>query len=268
MCRYTRLDDRIVSAVPAHRVDTVFHSRVDTLYIINTSGVVPAGAVLAAGVNAANAATANPAVDEAAEKAARREKRFKDAKPVFAFRSNLLVPLMNIGVEVPIGNRWSVGADYYYPWIFRDLSRNERCFQFLGADLEVRYWLGQRHLPGSDNWKYRLTGHSIGAFAAAGYYDFGINWTGRQGEFIIGGLDYLYAMPLGKGGVHMEFELGIGYMYSPTTRYVVYVEGGKLFRRDESRDIKSYFGPIKAGVSIVIPIFAKTKARKVESDEK
>ena len=30
-------------------------------------------------------------------------------KPVFAFRSNLLVPALNVGVEVPIGNHWSVG---------------------------------------------------------------------------------------------------------------------------------------------------------------
>lgn len=38
---------------------------------------------------------------------------YKLWKPVVALRTNLLLPLLNFGVEVPIGNRWSVGADYY-----------------------------------------------------------------------------------------------------------------------------------------------------------
>ena len=37
-------------------------------------------------------------------------------KPVAAIRSNFLLPLLNIGVAVPIDNRWSVALDWYYPW--------------------------------------------------------------------------------------------------------------------------------------------------------
>lgn len=38
-------------------------------------------------------------------------------KPVVAVRSNLLVPALNVGIEVPIGTNWSVAADYYFPWV-------------------------------------------------------------------------------------------------------------------------------------------------------
>lgn len=38
--------------------------------------------------------------------------------PIMAIRSNLLLPLMNIGMEFPIGNRLSVGIDHYFPWIW------------------------------------------------------------------------------------------------------------------------------------------------------
>ena len=43
-----------------------------------------------------------------------------DLKPVIALRSNLLLPLMNVGVQVPLGNRFSIGADWYYPFIRRE----------------------------------------------------------------------------------------------------------------------------------------------------
>ena len=58
-------------------------------------------------------------------------------RELFFVRTNFLVPLLNLGVEVPIGNRWSVAADYYFPWFFREES-HERCFQVLAWNLEGR----------------------------------------------------------------------------------------------------------------------------------
>jgi outer membrane protein OmpA-like peptidoglycan-associated protein len=48
----------------------------------------------------------------------RKTKPIEIRKPVVAVRSNLLVPALNVGVEAPIGTHWSVGADYYFPWIW------------------------------------------------------------------------------------------------------------------------------------------------------
>jgi hypothetical protein len=36
--------------------------------------------------------------------------------PIFSLRTNLLVPALNIGAELPLGDRWSLAADYYFPW--------------------------------------------------------------------------------------------------------------------------------------------------------
>ena len=47
-------------------------------------------------------------------------------KPLFAFKTNLRVDVitaLKIGVEVPIGKRWSVDADWLFPWWRHDKNR-------------------------------------------------------------------------------------------------------------------------------------------------
>ena len=190
-------------------------------------------------------------------------------RTIFALRTNLLLPLMNVGVEVPVGNRWSVGLDHYYPWIWRKTSSNESCTELMFETAEVRYWLGRHHSRGSENWKNRLLGHSVGVFGAAGYYDFERDWNGRQGEFWGAGVDYMFAFPVFGGRMHMELELGVGYLSGSYEIYDVYTEGGKLFRRrDEGRKGFTYMGPLKAGVSLVLPIYKDRKtANTVTSGE-
>ncbi len=247
------------------------YHRVDTLYIKEEHFYKDTTNIRAAveAVLAAKALENSPKAIAEKKKAKRAEtveaRYTKDRYPVFAFRSNLLLPLTNIGVEVPLGNRFSLGADFYSPWIPRDLfpdvKRREWCFQLQTLSLEGRYWFGKKHSNSvADNRRYRLSGHSIGLMAMAGYYDLGMNWKGVQGEFLAVGLDYLYAVALGRrGGVHMEFELGVGYVMSPGARnYEVYVEGGKLFEASSvTRDI-NFIGPVRASVSLVVPIFKRT----------
>ena len=164
-------------------------------------------------------------------------------------RTNLLLPLMNIGVEVPIGQRWSVAADYNFPWIPRK-SNHKNCFQIDGFALEGRYWLGNRSdLPKEK----RLLGHSVGLFTMAGHYDLERNYKGHQGEYILGGVDYLYAIPIFKGKLHLEFSLGVGFLYSEATHYEVFEEGGRGYRDKDFRKKIEYFGPLKAGVALVVP---------------
>ena len=172
-------------------------------------------------------------------------------KPVVAVRSNLLVPALNIGVEVPIGTHWSVGADYYYPWIWPKKD-NKDCFEFLGWGIEGRYWFGRERTVFD-----RLQGHSVGLYGYMGYYDFERNYHGYQGEFVNVGLDYTYAMAVGKKkAVHFEFSFGVGYIYSQARKYTVVEANGPLIS-DKITKMIGFFGPTKANVSLVVPIFQK-----------
>ena len=187
-----------------------------------------------------------------------REKKRKDftgRKFLLAARTNILaVPLANVGIEIPLGRHWSIGADWYYPWIWRD-DTHRTCNELLAIDIEARYWFGSRKAHENS----RLLGHSIGAYAAAGYYDFERNWFGHQGEFINVGVDWLYSCPIFKGTMHLELELGLGYIYSQAQPYDCFVAGGKCYRRKGVMKHIQWAGPTRAQISLAIPIYSKRK---------
>ena len=182
--------------------------------------------------------------------------------PVVAFRSNLLVPALNAGIEVPIGNHWSVGADYYFPWIWPKKD-NKNCFELLAWGIEGRYWFGKNRTLFD-----RLKGHSVGLYGYVGYYDFERNFHGHQGEFLNVGVDYTYAMAVGKRkAINLEFSLGLGYIYSEARQYTVIEATGPLISDKITKKV-GYFGPTKANVSLVVPIFKKVKpSNKIKGDE-
>ena len=166
---------------------------------------------------------------------------------IFFIKSNLLLPLGNVGLEVPIGNSWSVGADFYYPWLKRK-SDHKNCIQALMWNLEGRYWLGKNR-----TWEDVLEGHSVGFNVMAGYYDLEKNYEGYQGEFVNFSFDYTYGMPIFNDKLHLEFTIGLGYFFSQADKYDVFEEGGKGYRRGYKENFH-YLGPNKMGVSIVVPI--------------
>ena len=173
--------------------------------------------------------------------------------PVVALRSNLIVPALNFGVEVPIGTNWSVGADYYYPWVWPKRD-NKNCFELLAWGIEGRYWFGKSRTVFD-----RLQGHSLGLYGYMGYYDFERNFHGHQGEFANVGLDYTYAMSVGKRkSVHFEFSLGLGFIYSQARKYTVIEANGPLIS-DKITKTVVFFGPTKANISLVVPIFQRVK---------
>lgn len=179
-----------------------------------------------------------------------------------ALRSNLFCPLTNIGVEVPIGNRWSVAADYYCPWISRrqmnrwTAEHNTASLQVLAGLLEGRYWFGTNHTKKADP-KYRLTGHSIAVVGGWGYYDLELNRKGLQGEAWLGGVDYTYALPAFKGAVNFEFGITLGVIATHYRPYDSREEAGYLIHERGTYGDKLYFGPVKAQVAVVVPIREK-----------
>ena len=170
---------------------------------------------------------------------------------IWALRTNLLVPALNAGLEIPIKENWSLGLDYYFPWFWPN-QKNKNCFEFLGWSVEGRYWFGRDRQP-----QDRLKGHSVGLYVGGGYYDFERNYRGMQGQFVSPGLDYTYAMPIGrKKRLNLEFTLAVGYIRSWGTTYNVYGDYGALYP-DEGTVIWDYVGPTKAAVTLVVPFYRK-----------
>lgn len=176
-------------------------------------------------------------------------------RELFFLRTNLLVPLANIGAELPIGTNWSVALDYYFPWFFRE-KNNKECTQMLMWNLEGRYWFGKNRT--TDDY---LEGHSLGLNGMFGYYDIQRNYVGHQGEFVNVSLDYTYGLPIFKDKIHLEFTFGVGYLFSKAEKYEVYQENGKGYRKGYKENIH-WVGPNKIGVSVVVPIKAKGRSQK------
>ena len=178
-----------------------------------------------------------------------------DRKMIFAARTNLLVPALNVGVEVPIGYNWSVGADYYFPWW---LAKNNRyCMEMLGWFLDTKYWFGRDR--GEED---KLTGHALGAYAGFGYYDYQWERSGNQGEYIDIGVDYTYSLPVAKGKLRMEFNIGLGWIHTVARHYTPTDDYSELIKDPGIRHRKyNFVGPTRASVSLVVPIRVKVRPK-------
>ena len=176
-------------------------------------------------------------------------------KMILAARTNLLVPALNVGVEVPVGYSWSVGADYYFPWW---LARSNRyCAEMLGWFVDTKYWFGKDR-----DEEDKLTGHALGAYAGFGYYDYQWEKSGNQGEYIDIGVDYTYAIPLATGRLRMEFNIGLGWIHTVARHYTPTDDYTDLIKDPGIRHRKyNFFGPTRASVSLVVPIRVKVKQK-------
>ena len=176
--------------------------------------------------------------------------------PLFAASTNVLYDLAitpNVALELPLGQRWSVLAEYTFPWWVS--GSNRYAWEMLKADLGVRYWLGSH--DASDRMDV-LTGSFVGLDFGAAYYDLEPGHTGWQGELQTAGLEYGYAWRLGQKW-RLDAFGALGWM---ATHYRYY-EGNS----DDSRLIYKYngrytwYGPTKAGISIKYIFTAKRTRR-------
>jgi len=166
-------------------------------------------------------------------------------------RTNLLLPGLNVGVEYTFGEKghFSLAADLYYPWIWPPKS-GRWCFELMFANVEARWTFRDGTYPSR-----RGTGPSIGLFAMAGHYDFGREFRGRQGEFVATGLDFRWTWSIWDGCGRLGVGLGVGYMNTVSRDYVVYTVGGELYRTGEWSNRMDYWGPVKADVTLSIPLW-------------
>ena len=140
-------------------------------------------------------------------------------KPLFALKSNLLfdaLGFVNLGVEVPLGQRFSLGADAVFPWWSN--PRKDFTMQMLEAELSAKYWFGERA------GKEALTGLFAGIYAGAGYYDFQLgrltDGNGVQGDvFLLAGLQAGYAHKIGRN-LRLEYSAGLAYLKTEYYEYI------------------------------------------------
>ena len=164
-----------------------------------------------------------------------------------------------------MGNRCSLGLDWYYPFIRREWSKflnQTNCFQALGPGVDFRVYLGRKHRKGRENWQYRLAGHSIGIFGMCGRYDVEWKFWGEQSRFINAGLDYMWSARIGKKKrMRLDLSLGVGLFWSRGTEYHVFRDGGDAYRTGKQRET-IWIGPNKATISLVIPLHAKVEKKE------
>lgn len=172
-------------------------------------------------------------------------------RDIIAFRTNLLLPLLNAGVEVPVGKHFSFAGDVYYPWFGPDAG-NINCLQASLADVQFRWWIKPRKISGFRGNTLSGSVLSLGAFA--GLYDFEKDRKGLQGEIAGLYLDYGYSFYLGTH-CRLTVSAGVGIAQIPYRTYTVYSEGGKLIRDNSFYDIKKqWIGPLHAGIILSIPV--------------
>lgn len=159
-----------------------------------------------------------------------------------AVKTNLLYDaalIPNIGVEVPIGKRWSVAANWMYAWWKCDHRHNY--WRTYGGDLEARYWW-------PEGMKGRLNGHHVGIYGQMLTFDFE---TGHRGYLAPrwmwgGGVSYGYSTRIGRR-FNLDFTLGVGYLGG---RYKEYLPIDNHYVWQRTRNL-NWFGPTKAEVSLV-----------------
>ena len=138
-------------------------------------------------------------------------------KPLFALKTNLLfdaITVLNVEVEVPIKQRWSIAGEWIFPWWLHDKykpNKKPSRLEILCGTLEGRYWFGNREE------RPRLTGWFVGLFSGAGLYDVQWKAKGYQGEFFISvgaSVGYAHKISRRHKNLSMEYSLSFGHFRS------------------------------------------------------
>lgn len=175
-------------------------------------------------------------------------------REAFAFKTNLLydaASLINLGIEIPIGKRFSLGADAGFPW-WRS-PKKDITIQMLSGTVEGKIWFGEKPLNAA------MTGFFAGIYGGCGIFDFQLgeltHGCGVQGDFyIFGGLSAGYVHQIGKN-LRMEYSLGVGYLSCDFREYesVKDTKYGDIKVIPYPWTVKRFSGilPTKASVSLV-----------------
>ena len=176
----------------------------------------------------------------------------------FAVKTNLpadLVTAVNLGVEVPLGENFSLNAHFTFPWWTAGPYGNKYALQMLDAEGELRWWFA----PGEE----RLQGHYVALQGSGGKFD--LQWGRDIGCYQCYnwgvGLSYGYSMSLSEHW-NLEFALTLGYLAINYQHYVPSPDWSVLIRDDAKAGVLHYFGPTGLKVSLVYPFHIQRKGRR------
>ncbi|MDH6306172.1 hypothetical protein M2459_002886 [Parabacteroides sp. PF5-5] len=157
-----------------------------------------------------------------------------------AVKSNLLYDVtstINLGLEIGLAPQWTLELPVNYnPWDFP----KDRKLKHWGVQPEVRYWLCEKF----NGHFFGLHGHVAG-YNVGGLKIFGLNNHRYEGNLYGGGISYGYQWILSKRW-SIEATVGVGYTYLDHAKYPC----GKCESKIDDYT-KNYFGPTKAGISII-----------------
>lgn len=183
----------------------------------------------------------------------------------WAIKTNLLydaATLLNLSAEIPFTlneQAYSVVMQHQFPWW--DFKENRRVVRFISTGLEGRWWFNPRHYEATSKRLQRdaLTGHFVGLYALTGKWDF--QWDRKicyQGDFWSTGLVYGYSMPIAKR-LNLEFTIAVGYASIPYQHYIPSTDWQTLYKDLDKQGTWHYFGPTRAEVSLVLPIWGNKR---------
>ena len=176
----------------------------------------------------------------------------------FAVKTNLpadLVTAVNLGVELPLGEDFSVNAHFTFPWWTAGPYGNKYALQLLDAEGELRWWFA----PGEE----RLEGHYLALQGSGGKFD--LQWGRDIGCYQCYnwgvGLSYGYALSLGEHW-NLEFALTLGYLAIDYQHYVPSPDWSVLLRDNAKAGVLHYFGPTGLKISLVYPFHIQRGGRR------
>ncbi|MEG1660507.1 MAG: DUF3575 domain-containing protein [Bacteroides sp.] len=171
---------------------------------------------------------------------------YSAAQGVVGLKTNLLYGAVtftpNLGVEIGLGKRTTLDLSAgYNPW---NADGESKIAHFI-VQPELRYFLNERfngHFFGVHALysQYNIKGHSHPMLFGKGSRDYRY-----EGNALGAGVSYGYQLLLGTHW-NLEFELGAGYARLDYGKYNCGKCGTKI-----ATVHKNYFGPTKAGVSLI-----------------
>lgn len=77
------------------------------------------------------------------------------------------------------------------------------------------------------------------------------------------GVDYTYSLPIARDLLRLEFNIGLGFIRTQYRPYYLASDYSDLIAVPGVKyNSTSFFGPTRAGVSLVLPITVRTKMPK------
>lgn len=178
-------------------------------------------------------------------------------RTLFTIKNNLLYDVLtaiNIAIEVPLGNKWSIEIEDVCPWWH---NGNKWAFQILELGAEGRYWIRSPYK------NQVLTGHFGGVYVMGGKYDLQNHRKAcYQGNFWSVGCSYGYVIPIGKR-FNMEFALSLGFLSTKYQHYTPSSNWDELVKDPYKYGRTNYFGPTKAKISLIYPFKIKDKKKGI-----